>query len=172
MKNISLIIASVTLLSFGACKKTVVDPTNATSNSTTVVNTTENTNLANDDKAADPRNKFLGSYTGISSPYTTTYGQSEGGITFKFSITKYSTKKLKVVMRNMTGGGYETFIASLVSNNSLILSSSSVTNTPRGPITVKLTGKKLSTNSKKMNFIYENKSDVTIRYVVLNAVKN
>ena len=172
MKLTSILLSALFVILMTSCEKeNLLTPDSDSEENTSEIVTDEqdNTDLANSQKATDYRNKFIGTYTGISSGTTSTYGSSVAGTSFKFVVSKvpYVLNKVKIVV-SISGSVVSTFNATA---NSTHLSFSAINS---GNMTQTIKMFKSSSSSIPTNFIYSSGGGFTgliTTYVVLNPSK-
>lgn len=172
MKLNSILLAALFIISMTSCQKenSLSPEENVEENTSEVLGSNQdNSDLTNSQKTTDYRNKFIGTYTGLSTGTTTTYGPSVAGTSFKFVVTKvpYVLNKVKIVV-SISGSVASTFTATA---NSTHLSFSAINS---GNMTQTIKMFKSSSSSIPTNFIYTSGGGFTglvTNYVVLNPTK-
>lgn len=172
MKLNLILLSALFITSMISCKKetSLIPEENDEENpSEVLVASQENSDVTNSQKTTDYRNKFVGTYTGVSIATTTTYGPSVAGTSFTFVVTKvpYVLNKVKIVV-SIGGTVASTFNATA---NSTHLSFSAINS---GNMTQTIKMFKSSSSSIPTNFIYTSGGGFTgliASYVVLNPTK-
>lgn len=167
MKKTSILVFAACILLITSCKKEKsFTPDIASTEQESEV---ENENI-NSQKTIDYRDKFVGTYNGVSSTTTTAYGASIPGTAFKFVVSKvpFVANKVKINV-SINGSLVNTFTATANSTH-LSFSASIIGNMSQ---TIKMW--KTSNSAAPTHFIYSSGGGFTgliSRYVVLNPTKS
>lgn len=168
MKQYFIIFSTLTVLLITSCKKeNLLTPSKCHKEIETKEVETED---ANSNKTVDYRNKFIGTYTGVSTGSTTAYGPSTAGTSFKFIVSKvpYVADKVKITV-SISGNVVSNFTATA---NSTHLAFSGIIS---GNITQTIRMFKTSSTATATHFKYTTGGGFTGQvstYVVLNPTKS
>ncbi len=168
MKKLSILATVISVILFSSCKKETL----FTPDTTSVKQVSEviEPEQISSQKTTDYRNKFVGTYNGVSIATTTTHGASIAGTPFKFVVSKVPFVSNKVRINVSINGSLVNTFTATANPTHLSFSASIIGNMSQ---TIKMS--KTSNSATPTNFIYSSGGGFTgliSRYVILNPTKN